>query len=297
MIDGIKLSGAVWAKYWSLLFYPQQLFDYARTHAALTLEIGKLVGLTDDTPTLFKGRPLGTKRASWSERLTLSAVQAVARAHQATPDAVLLSCLAGALRNFLEAQGAPTDGVELRTLMPVNLRNADAREVLGNRGGMLALELPVGIKDPLARLHEVERRMEVFQEAYQAANTLGLFNLIGQASRAARDAVLQLIATKASALFCHIPASPTPRYLNGVKIVEQMFWSPASGELGLSMSILSYDGHYQVGLIADAAMLPDPNLITGRIADELAALTPAAPDAPKPAAKPPGKPRARKAAP
>ena len=36
---------------------PQQVFDYARASAALTLEIGKLTGLQDDSLTFLKGSP------------------------------------------------------------------------------------------------------------------------------------------------------------------------------------------------------------------------------------------------
>ena len=73
--------------------------------------------------------------------------------------------------------------------------------------------------------------------------------------------------------------------MDGARISEQMFWSPASGDIGLSISILSYNGAYQVGLMADSAMVPNPAEITGQIEAELLALKPAAP-----------KPRSRKVA-
>jgi hypothetical protein len=76
-----------------------------------------------------------------------------------------------------------------------------------------------------------------------------------------------------------------------------MFWSPASGDLGLAISIVSYNGHYQIGLLSDAAMVSDPSTITRRISAQFAALAPDAditPEASRPKAT--QKPR-RKAAP
>jgi len=274
MIDGIKLSGAVWAKYLSLLIYPQQVFDYARTSTALALEIGKLAGLRNDSRTFLKGIPEGVKRASWSPVLAEASVETIAEANETTPNAVLLASLGGALRDYLVAQESPTEGVELRTLMPVNLRCEDTEDILGNRCGFMPIELPVGIADPHQRLAETHRRVQAFRDAYDAQRALGLFSLIGQTPRAVQLQALKLLATKSSALLCHVPGSREPRYLGGAPIVEEMFWSPASGDLGLAISIVTYNGHYQIGLLADAAMLPNPSAISGRIGAQLDALKP-----------------------
>jgi len=270
--DGIKLSGAFWAKYLSLLLYPQQVFDYARASAALALEIGKLAGWRDDSLTFLKGCPQGVKHVSWSAPLAKSTVDAISRHHETTTSAVLLAGLGGALHEYLTQQGAPTSGIELRTLMPVNLRSEDTQEILGNRCGLMPLELPVGIENPRERLEETHRRVQAFREAYDAQRALGLFSLIGQTPRAVQLQALKLLATKSSALLCHVPGSHETRYLSGAKIVEQMFWSPPSGDLGLAVSIVSYAGHHQIGLLVDAAMLPNPSAITGQMEAQLARL-------------------------
>ena len=270
--DGIKLSGAFWAKYLSLLLYPQQVFDYARASTALEIEIGKLAGWRDDSRTFLKGHPQGVKHVSWSVPLPESAVDAIARHHETTTSAVLLASLGGALHDYLTRQGAPTAGIELRTLMPVNLRSEDTQEILGNRCGLMPLELPVGIENPRERLEETHRRVQAFREAYDAQRALGLFSLIGQTPRAVQLQALKLLATKSSALLCHVPGSHEPRYLSGARIVEQMFWSPTSGDLGLAVSIVSYAGHHQIGLLVDAAMVPNPSTITGQMEAQLALL-------------------------
>ncbi|WP_374263787.1 WS/DGAT domain-containing protein [Zoogloea sp.] len=274
MVDGIKLSGAVWAKYLSLLLNPQQVFDYARASTALALEIGKLAGLRDDSHTFLKGEPSGVKRASWSGLLPESAVLAIAEATGTSPNAVLLASLGGALHDYLQRQGATTASVELRTLMPVNLRSEGTDDVLGNRWGFMPIELPVGIADPLDRLAETHRRVNAFTDTYDAQRALGLFSLIGQTPRAVQLQALKLLATKSSAILCHVPGARQARYLAGARIVEQMFWSPPSGDLGLAISVVRYDGRYQVGLLADAAMVSDPATISDAIEGQLGLLKP-----------------------
>jgi hypothetical protein len=50
--------------------------------------------------------------------------------------------------------------------------------------------------------------------------------------------------------------------------VEQDFWVPQSGGIGMGVSILSYDGRIQFGVITDAGLVPDPDRIVGRFGDE-----------------------------
>jgi hypothetical protein len=90
-LTGIKLSGAVWAKYLSLLIFPQQVFDYARASTPLALEIGKLLALQDDNHTFLKGQPQGVEHASWSAPLATATLAAIARHHGTTPNALVLA--------------------------------------------------------------------------------------------------------------------------------------------------------------------------------------------------------------
>jgi len=284
VIDGIKLSGAFWGRYWGLLFNPQRVFDYACASTALALEIGKLNSLPDDSATPLKGQASGNKRASWSVPLPLADVSAAARAHNTTTDAVILAMLAGAIHHCLGAD-ATTPGSELRTLMPVNLRDEASDDVLGNRSGLIPLELPIGLDTPEARLLETDRRIRSFNDAYEAQRALGLFSLMGQTPRAVQLQALKLLASKTSALLYRVPAAPDTRTLCGARIIEEMYWSPAPGDLGVTISIVNQGESCQVGVLADLAMLPEPAAITDRLGVELALLAPA---------RPPKRPAARK---
>ena len=45
-----------------------------------------------------------------------------------------------------------------------------------------------------------------------------------------------------------------------------MFWVPQSGDIGVGVSILTYAGGVQFGLITDAQLCPDPQAIIDRFA-------------------------------
>jgi diacylglycerol O-acyltransferase len=56
--------------------------------------------------------------------------------------------------------------------------------------------------------------------------------------------------------------------MGGIPISQMMFWVPQSGDIGLGISILSYNGKVQFGLVADHKRVADPGVITSRFSAE-----------------------------
>jgi WS/DGAT/MGAT family acyltransferase len=181
---------------------------------------------------------------------------------------MLLSSVAGALRGYLQAKGDPVEDAEIRALVPVNLRAPGDIEDLGNRFGLVALELPVGIENPLARVYETRARMAALKGSYQAMLTFTILGAVGMAPKFIQDQVLDLLASKATAVMTNVPGPQQARYFAGTQLKQQMFWVPQSGDVGMGVSILSYDGKVQFGLITDKNMVDDPERIVERFAGE-----------------------------
>lgn len=181
---------------------------------------------------------------------------------------MLLSAAAGALRAYLVDKGDPVEGVEIRAMVPVNLRRPKDMGKLGNRFGLVALELPVGIENPLARLYATRERMEKLKGSYQAPLTLSILGAVGMAPKFAQEKVLDLLASKASAVMTNVPGPQEAIYLAGARLREPLFWVPQSGDIGMGVSILSYDNKVQFGLITDKKLVPDPERIVERFASE-----------------------------
>jgi WS/DGAT/MGAT family acyltransferase len=255
---------------------PEQAGELARHALGIAGELTRVALLADDPPTRFKG-PLGPRKiAAWSDPLPLWEVKALARALGCTVNDVLLSTAAGALGGYLRQHGEDTDGIVIRATVPVNLRDPTAAATLGNYFGLVFLELPIGIRDPLERLFEVHAAMKQLKGSYQPVLTLGLMAALGRLPASVESAAVDLLSTKASAVATNVPGPQQPLYLAGGRIGRLIFWVPQSGDIGLGISILSYAGSVQFGLIADALRVPDPDAVTARFREEFERLVLAA---------------------
>ena len=267
-LASIRLGGTLWGHYQGLRNDPGTLLDYASVAGAIANEVGKLALMPSDSQTRLKGKPGTVKRVSWSDPIPLPEVKAVGKVLGCSVNDLLLSAVAGALRAYLQEKGESTTDVDIRAMVPVNLRPVSHKSDLGNHFGLVALELPVGIENPLARLYTTKARMEALKSSYQAQVTYGLLGLVGMAPRFLQQQVLDLLASKATAVMTNVPGPQEPRYLAGKKLKQQMFWVPQSGNIGIGVSILSYDGKVQFGLITDKGLVDDPERIVDRFSDE-----------------------------
>jgi WS/DGAT/MGAT family acyltransferase len=257
----LRLSGDVLQQYLALLRNPQKVIDYARIAGSVAAEVALLATMPDDSRTRFKGAAGAAKAVAWTDPLPLDEVKAVGRVLDCSVNDVLLSTAAGALRRYLVEKGDPVAGLELRAMVPVNLRPAGDTGRLGNRFGLVTLLLPVGIANPLARVYEVHGRMEALKRSYQPVIAFALLGLAGFLPRAAQQEMLDVLANKATAVMTNVPGPQAPLYLAGARVGQIMFWVPQSGDIGMGVSILSYNGGVQFGLITDAVRVPDPERV------------------------------------
>ena len=226
--------------------------DYA--HAA-----SKLVLRAADPHTIFKGKLGIAKRAAWSRPLPLSEVKAIRRNTGATINDLMTAAVAGGLRRYLEAHGQEV--VDFRAAVPVNLRGPRDMGEMGNKFGLVFLELPVSAVDMPRRLALVRYRMEALKESQEAPVAMDILGAIGFSAQAIQDVVVRMIGAKATAVLTNVPGPPIPLYLAGQPVESLMFWVPQSGRLGLGISILSYANNIYLGIATDAGLIPDPDEI------------------------------------
>jgi diacylglycerol O-acyltransferase / wax synthase len=247
---------------------PVKAVALADKGTALTAEIAKLAFMGEDSPTLFKGRPHTAKRAAWAEPIPLEDVKSIGRALDCSINDVLLSSVAGAIRSYLAARGEEVEHVTIRALVPVNLRPPEKALKLGNRFGLVFLDLPIGIENPVERLYAVRSNMRALKDSYQPMLALGILAAMGAGPKMLQEKLLALLAKNATAVMTNVPGPQQPLYLAGSRIDSMMFWVPQSGDIGMGVSILSYDGRVYFGLVTDHSLCPDPNRIIERFAPE-----------------------------
>ena len=240
----------------------------ARLGAKVMGDVAAMALMADDSPTLLKGKPSGVKRVAWGEPIALAEVKAIGQALGASINDVLLACVAGAIGEWLRAAGDDPAGKEIRAMVPVNLRPLDQAWQLGNRFGLAPLVLPIGIDNPVGRVAAVRARMNELKASYQPLLAFAVLAVAGQMVQPVQDAILGLFAKKATAVMTNVPGPAVPLRFCGATLRQTMFWVPASGDIGVGVSILSYGGGVQFGLVTDEALCADPQAIIDRFEPE-----------------------------
>ena len=246
--------------------------DAAKMAYQVLGDLAALALMADDAPTSLKGLPGRQKRVAWCPPLPLAEVKAVGRALNCSVNDVLLSCVAGAIGAYLRAQGEPVAGKDIRAMVPVNLRPLEQAYRLGNQFGLAPLVLPIGLDNPVERVYEVRRRMGSLKGSMQPLLTFGLLAVAGLLIKPAQDAMLNLFSKKTTAVMTNVPGPTQKLKICGATIEESLFWVPQSGTVGLGVSILSYGGGVQFGVVSDSTLCPEPQAIIDRFEPEFAKL-------------------------
>ena len=234
--------------------------------------LGGLLAMPRDSQTVFKGKASPRKNAAWSRPLPLATIKAIGRATGAKVNDVLLAAATGGLRRYLIGRGQPVRGVEVRAAVPVNVRPMERAHEMGNAFSLVFLLLPVGTMDPLERLRILKERMDALKDSEQPAVVYGILNSIGKGPGWYHQFVVDLFAAKASAVMTNVPGPKETMHWGGAPIETLMFWVPQAGDIGLGLSIMSYDGRVRVGVAADAAYAPTPRPIVEAFEQEFAEL-------------------------
>ncbi|EJE54684.1 acyltransferase, WS/DGAT/MGAT, partial [Acidovorax sp. CF316] len=250
--------------------------DMARVAYQLVSDAAALALMPDDSPTRLKGQPGQAKRVAWCPPIPLEEVKAIGKALNCSINDVLLSCVAGAIGGYLRSQGDDPTGQEIRAMIPVNLRPMEEAWKLGNRFGLVPLVLPIGVANPVERVYEVRRRMNALKGSTQPILAFAMLAVAGLMIKPAQDALLNLFGRKTTAVMTNVPGPKEQLTLCGARVTQCMFWVPQSGDIGLGVSILSYGGGVQFGVITDTTLCPEPQLIIDAFApefDQLSLLT------------------------
>jgi WS/DGAT/MGAT family acyltransferase len=249
--------------------HPTEAAGLWRLGIDLASELARVGLMADDPPTRLKGTPSGVKRVAWAPCLALEEVKAIGRVLGCTVNDVLVSVLAGALGHYLEAHGDRVSGLTLRATVPLNLRSdATQASELGNHFGLVFVELPVGIAHPLERLYAVHAAMCRLKSSPQALLTFGLLTGVGSLPAAVEESTIALLSAKASLVASNLAGPDKALHLGGAAVSELLFWVPQTGSIGVGVSILTYCGRVQLGVIADRALLPDPRALVEAMATE-----------------------------
>ncbi len=255
----------------SMITKPGHLAKRASQARAFTERLLRLALLPPDAKTIFKG-PLGRKKVvAWTTDLSLDDVKRIKTAFGVTVNDVLMAVIAGGLRRYLLARGESVPrNLNIRAMVPVNLRPLEEAAKLGNYFGLVVLSLPLGIENPLDRVMEVKRRMDDLKNSPEAVVGYTLLKAMGMTPSEIENLAVQFFAMKSTLVLTNVPGPREKLYFAGSPIERIMFWVPQSGRLGLGVSIFSYAGSVSVGVMTDHGLAPDPESISAYIEEDFA---------------------------
>jgi diacylglycerol O-acyltransferase / wax synthase len=271
-VKAIGAYGGGVAKSMDMLAHPSQplgeTVDMARAGLQVVSDLAAFAMMPDDSATRLKGKPGGLKAVAWGEPISLEVVKAIGKGLGCSVNDVLLSCAAGAIGAYLKDQGDDPTGQGIRAMVPVNLRPLEKAYQLGNRFGLVPLVLPIGLDNPIERLYAVRARMQELKGSFQPVLAFAMLSVAGLFIKPVQDALLGLFAKKATAVMTNVPGPVKALTFCGSTLKQTLFWVPQSGDIGVGVSILSYAGGVQFGLITDRALCPNPQQIIDRFEPE-----------------------------
>ncbi|GAB04918.1 wax ester/triacylglycerol synthase family O-acyltransferase [Gordonia amarae] len=212
--------------------------------------------------TVFNAKP--TNRRIWEPfRVPLSEVKEIRKATGATVNDVVMAICAGGLRSWMLANDCLPDK-PLTASVPVSIRDDSKKGALGNQVSMIVAELPTDVDDPLQRLKTVNDAMKSAKEMHDALPMaqmieFGDFATPGMTSMVARASQRTSMAGQVmpSVTISNVPGPQWAMYLCGAKLLENYPVSMIVDGQVLNITLLSYNGDLDFGIVSCPTAVPD----------------------------------------
>lgn len=248
-----------------------------------------LAGLWEVTWNLARPAPrvplnqeIGEARSFDWASFELAELKRVKNALGGTVNDVSLAVAAGALRRLLVERDVPVDGLELKALVPVSIRMENEHGELGNRLTAMRGPLPVGVADPVARLHRVSEAMDRLKDSKQPLGAEAIWGLndwfrdVAPPVLLAPTAAINFSTRLFNLLVTNFPGPQIPFYVLGRELTAIHPVGFLARRHALAIAILSYNGRVSFGLLADPGSLPDAGRLAGHLEAAVAELRDAA---------------------
>ncbi len=231
--------------------------------------------------TIFNGRVSPHRRFVFGQ-LSLAEFKAAKNTHGATVNDVVVSVVAGAVRRWLIAHDDLPDS-PLVAQVPVSVRTDEQFGTYGNRILLMAAPLYTGEPDPVERLRLTHDALSEMKERHRALPA----ELLQDANNFIPPAVFARAARLTFGFSTSRPGRPTwnlvisnvpgpqfPLYMAGAKLEANYPVSVITDGMGLNITVMSYMGHMDFGIVGDRDQMPDLDVLMDYLREELEALKP-----------------------
>ena len=215
-------------------------------------------------------------------QLSLDEVKAIKNEHGVTVNDVVVSICAGAVRRWLiDHDELPTE--PLIGQIPVSVRTSEESGTYGNRIMLMSAPVFTNEADPVRRLrrtHEALRTMKERHRALPAQLLQDANHFIPPAvfARAARATFTLSTSNRGrprwNLVISNVPGPQVPLYCAGAELQANYPVSVITDGMGLNITVMSYCGHLDFGIVADRDQMPDLWSLIEWLRESLAELKP-----------------------
>jgi WS/DGAT/MGAT family acyltransferase len=242
--------------------------------------------------------PIGAERSFAAVSLPMATLKALAAAHEAKLNDIVLALCSGMLRRWLAAHG----GVPKKPLlasMPISLRASGDQEFT-TKATLSLVNLHTDIANPLKRLLAIRDAAGAVKSVAKRARgviptdfpSLGApWLLQGLASLYGASGLAGTLPPLANVVISNVPGPREPLYLAGARMTSYWPLSIVEHGIGLNITVLSYAGELGFGFTAAQAAVADASELRAALLEALDELVAAS--RPKPPRKRAGSTAAR----
>lgn len=210
----------------------------------------------------FSRKPLtGRKKVVWSDPIHMAQLVRIKSVSRSTLNDVLMSVIAGCFRNYLQEKRV-VHPYDIRTLIPIDFRLDDNTTGLGTEFSLVPMVLPSNVEGLIPRLWKVKRTMDNLKNSADSVAIYGLIHVLNYIFPASfLHLLVSHLFNKSSVIVSNVPGPVCNLSLASYEVKAIITWFPTRDNISLSVSLMSYDDQLRVALLADEALIHDPELL------------------------------------
>jgi diacylglycerol O-acyltransferase len=217
---------------------------------------------------IMRGRSLD--RRLGTIEIELDDLRRAAKAAGGSLNDAFVAGVTGGMARYHREHGAPAS--DLRMTMPINLRAEGDITGGGNRFTPARFPIPLTIDDPIERMQAIRSLVRRIRDEPAVAMSNSLAAVLDRLPQVATTALFGSLLKGADFVTSNVPGAPFPVYMAGAQLTRMYAFAPTAGAAA-NFTLLSHCGTCCIGVLTDAAAIPDTDHLLTCIADGLHEVT------------------------
>jgi len=215
----------------------------------------------------------GHQLATWSRTIDLDFIKKLKDAAGCTVNDILMASLALTFKAYFKQNCSATpEGI--RCSIPVDVRRPDPNDTtLDNMFSLVFLQLPLGEAGARETTVEVKRRMDAIKNSAEPLlNFLSIKFLLSRLPSYLGSLAIDLMCDQSTVVVSNVPGPKDPLIMNDDEVQKAIFWPPNRSDVGMSVSLLSYNNSVTLGFIVDKMIMSNPQRLVDMFYESLSTM-------------------------